>query len=312
MFIFQPDGIPDDIFSVRRQHPQCEGANASRIIFTRDIPNRQRVLFKATASAAGIITLDAGEVNGITSGAILDIYATTEENAPVLGQLVVQEPGTLTTVLKKVPDDDFQMPTTAWASITPMSSPTVNVAVAKSDGGLFSLCSSVVEQMKTSRTGRCNVRLVDNDHPHEITTIHNTDGQVVFDVDDHICRSFELQRLRHSTPLNPSSLQSVLGPTADFFYHLRRSYKRTSLSQHLTLQAHILEEYYPQSTDMFPALRPIGENLIVGGVMLPKVFISGEEDDHDHEYYGFKIVSAWNKPLYVWMFAFEMNDLCIG
>jgi hypothetical protein len=297
------------------QHPQCEGVNTSRVIFTNRAPNRGHILYKVTAGEDGQIVLDAGEVHGIMKGTLLDIYATQDFNAPLLGQFVTRNPGAFSTILANLSGDKVQIPVPAWALLNSKRIPTVNIHVMDSTHrgrGLLSVCESVVDEMKTHHASKSGIQLVDKNHPHELTVAKTRNKQVEFSITDHTCQAWGLEHLPHSVPADVSSLSSVFGAAADFFYHLRRTNKRSLLTRYLAIQCHALEERYTQGSDVFPLLSPIGDNLIIGGVLQPRVFVPGEDDDHDHTYYGFKIVSTWNKPLYVWIFAFEMNDLSIG
>jgi hypothetical protein len=270
--------------------------------------------YKVTTSDDGTISLNAGEVQGITKNSHFNIYASTDAKALPLVQLAVQDLGPSWTVLTGAANNDIAIPSPAWGWITKGSLPAVNLSISGStDNNLHSICESVVEAMSEHYITKSHIRLVDVEHNHELTVLKNSDGRIVFDIADQTCRAFGLERIPHSITLDASSLSLVFDAAANFFHYLQRSIRRSPLSQHLSLQSHVLEEHYPQDTDIFPVLRPTGANLIIGGVMLPEVYIAGDEDyDEDPKCYGFKLVSTWNKPLYVWIFAFEMNDLGIG
>jgi hypothetical protein len=308
--------------SFPRQHPQCEGQNASRYLFNKLAPNRGRLLYEVRQGKHGFV-LQAGEAQGIARGACFDVYATSDMTGSYLGQFSAVQLGACRTKLKQdtlVGVIPFPRDLIAWALQTSLGEYVAAITVAVPTDNMFlPIIIQVVKEMKAKRPGKRNIRLVDEWTPDwELSLNKVSSGEVLFDLNDPICRKSGLQHLPHKISLSsdPSDLYFVLASAADFFFLLRHS-KRGPLSKRVKIEAYRLEEYCPEepgSVDLHDGaiVRPVGYDLNVAGVMSAIAYDKSDEPYIDPEFYGFKIVSTWEYPLYVWIFAFEMNTLSIS
>ncbi|KAI0310691.1 hypothetical protein OF83DRAFT_1178301, partial [Amylostereum chailletii] len=152
-----------------------------------------------------------------------------------------------------------------------------------------------------------NIRLVEKDQSHELAIAAERDGKAAFYLADKRCCENGLVRIPDSVPLNGDVVYPILAHAADFFWHLRRTSSKAGLASRVTIEAWQLAEHdLPDNFIDDPVLAPIGENLNVAGVIEIPV-----EDGVDAPQYGFKITSVHPKPLYVWLFAFNMSQLSV-
>jgi hypothetical protein len=211
----------------------------------------------------------------------------------------------------------------AWALQTSLGEYVAAVTISiPADNQFLPIILQIMAEMRAKRPGKRDIKLADKGtRGVELALSKDPSGEVAFDLSDPICLQYGLEHLPYRISMIPdtSDLYLVLAATADFFFLLRHS-KRGLLSKHIKIEAYRLEEHFPEepgASDLYSGLgavmRPDGDDLNVGGVMIANAYDKSEEDDCiDPEHYGFKIVSTYNSPLYVWIFAFEMNTLSIS
>jgi len=100
----------------------------------------------------------------------------------------------------------------------------------------------------------------------------------------------------HNVLFNHSAFQK--------FWESRSSSRSKSLLEHITFEA--LELTVTNEFDKDgPIMLPTGTNLVTAGMMALK--ISGDKTP----FYGFKISSTYQNPLYVWLYSYDLSDLNI-
>ncbi|KAJ7207140.1 hypothetical protein GGX14DRAFT_456331 [Mycena pura] len=293
------------------QTPQCDGVYSSRSLFNGKIINGSRTLYRLI-SDNGVVTLEAGEAQGITKGATFDVFNTTNVNAPSLGSITADQPKACSTIMKA---GTTRVPSPAWAVQTRVGEG-MDVAIAiQVDDALLPVLVRAVNEMQTRRPTKRNLRFIDIKEPaeHEVA-LYSEGTNAVFELTDKEWVKEGLRRLPYKIALDQlDSLYKVFDCTADFFYHLRRS-RTTDVSDNLLLAVYEVKKR---------ALDEGDPNAYAGPVPLPKLVqgrpvdlnrggvIHLEVEEGKKVEYGLKLSSTFDQPLYVWAFAFNMSDLSI-
>jgi hypothetical protein len=279
------------------------------------VASPERRLHNAEARPRGLVILNAGRVHSISRGARFGIFDSTDVDAPPLGELVADLVYGYTSVLRPIPPAQelgFQIPKPAYAlqMSAGNGNPDVSILVSAEDKAL---CSGVVEALKKERAD-LRIRLVNDAEAPRDLVILRQNNQHFFEIDDRICNMHEFRRIPFSFPVDPSGsdLLSVFAGAGDFFrfLHQSNSDKKSDISAKVAIEAYLLEEDSLSSIDN-PIPLPVGDNLNNGEEMAAEAAL-WEDDDDDSKFYGFNIASTSDKPLYVWIFTFEMNSLRIG
>jgi hypothetical protein len=295
------------------QHPQCEGRNALRILFDNKVPCSGRRLYRTELGPRGSVILQAGQVHGIPRGACFAIFETIDVDVPALGELVAERIHAYTTILRPVPSQK-QVPSTfppfAYALQTSAGNgdPHVSILVSSEDK---LLCSNILHGIKKDHADLRIETVDDKTAPHDLVLIRENNRHF-FEIEDMTCNSNGLRRLPLSIRVDTSGsdLLCVCAGAGHFFRFLQHSNNITSeFSSKVSIEAHLLREDL-QPWSEYPTLLPAGNNLNDGGQMTVEASISGQYD-YACKYYGLKIINHWDKPLYLWIFTFEMNDLSI-
>jgi hypothetical protein len=178
------------------------------------------------------------------------------------------------------------------------------------------LCSDIVDELREGRPDLL-INHDDNDSaPHDLVLL-NEGGRPFFELKDVNCNFYGLRRIPSSFPdnlsMSISSRSDLLGmwAAAGHFFRFLRHSNDTKIDSYfnVSIEAYLLHDYLPDWSD-YPIPTPTGHNLNDNGKMTIEASISGGHDD-TRKYYGFNILNHSDEPLYVWIFAFEMNDLSI-
>jgi hypothetical protein len=283
-------------------------------------------LYQVQERKKGGALLQAGQVHGISRGARFAIYGSEQANtSSLLGYMTAEHPEPLKTILhhesRRGEAEPFKIPSITRAlqiSRSPEMKQLSILVVSEDDK---SLCARVIDKMKVEAEHGELYQLDLVSDPrigHELTLIRES-GEHIFEITDKISNYEGLKRLPYSYPINKveSYLNRVFAGAAEFYHHLRRTNTRIpDSSSCVTIKAHVLEEdaagVFSLQTTMIP--KDESEDLNNCGVMYPVVSESiDDDDDRDFfTYYGFNIVNNAEFPIYVWVFAFEMNKFIIG
>jgi hypothetical protein len=248
--------------------------------------------------------LDAGEVQGITEGALFDLHATRDENAlPVLRAMRAELPTRAATTLRFPSDlpEHLVLPPEGWARQITTGENVAKVSIALGSTG--DIPDSVLEELELERPRYFSLASTE-DKDHQMLVTKNIKGNyLVFDLTDKACLAAGLQRLRPTVPANSDHLRKTLVNVGDFFECLRRSSAMHLLKSKISVEAHLLTD---------DECSPIGNNLLTSdGTMTPE-YVYEDGAIGPHHCYGFSIKNNTALQLYFWIFVFNMNDLSIG
>jgi hypothetical protein len=281
--------------SFDRQEPECAGKNVDRRVFSGSAPDwgyRCRLL-------ADCAVLEAGEAQGITKGALFDLYATRDGDAPpVLRAMRAEHPAPVYTTMRfplYLPEH-LTLPSEGWAR--PRATGENSIAI----GLTGEVLDSVLEELELERPGYFSLASAE-DKDHQMLVTKNINGDLVFDLMDEACRAAGLQRLRPTVPANSDHLRKILVNVGDFFECLRFSSASHLLKNKISVEAHLLTD---------DGDSPIGNNLLTSDGTLTPEYVYEDVAIGPHRCYGFSIKNNTTLPLYFWMFVFNMNDLSIG
>jgi hypothetical protein len=293
-------GILASANSFDRQEPQCKGRNADRYIFSSmSAPNRG---YRCYLDMDRTI-LDAVEVQGITQGALFDLYVSCDGDAPpVLCAMRAEQPGRASTVLHRPSHfpEYLQLPLEGWAWQTSTGENGAKVSIAFGSTG--DVPDPVLEELERERPGYFSSASTE-EKDHQMLVTKNVNGDLVFDLTDEVCRAAGLQRLCATVAANSDHLHKVLVNAGDFFECLRRSSEGHLLREKVSVEAHLLADDEGS---------PIGNNLLTSDGMLTPEYVYEDGTIGPHHCYGFSIKNNYTQPLYFWIFVFNMNDLSIG
>ncbi|KIY72176.1 hypothetical protein CYLTODRAFT_418153 [Cylindrobasidium torrendii FP15055 ss-10] len=288
------------------QFPQCEGLNASRILFNGRAPKTDRQLYRVICKQTSdgestSLLLEAGEAQGIAHGAKFNLYSSRNVDAPVYATARVEDPRACTSVLVYCKPPTSTPALTMWALQTYVGDNVQNISVALPlDLKLVPLIRKVMENMNDRRRTKRNITLVDPKEPHILSLRYDEPSDSIFiDINDDFHGVRTIQRSISLSAGFEDDMILVLSSAADFFYHLNRSCMKADLdplSKEVTLEAHVLD---------VGSLRPTGENLLKTNPGTLELVAS------PHIAYGFTIINNSDKPLYAWVLLFEMSDLSI-
>jgi hypothetical protein len=272
-------------------------------------------LFQTQKLGDGRVRIQAGLVQGIPKGARFAIYGSEDVNASPLGYMVAAEPKGLTVELHHQGQQaSFKIPSNAWALL--VGSPKmkqVSILISPDDK---LLCTGVVDTIKKDHGDLYHVELVSDAQTYHDLALIRGHGHHSFEIIDKTSNDAGLKRLNVEYPLDKtgSFLDSAFAGAADFYHHLRRTNTQMPYSSScVSIKAHLLKDITPFFFALDAIMEPQDESkdLNIDGVMHPKVSLN-ENDPDSCSYYGFSIVNNTEHPLYVWVFAFEMNDFSIG
>jgi hypothetical protein len=128
----------------------------------------------------------------------------------------------------------------------------------------------------------------------------------IFELSDTVSINAGLRRLHTGDSAVFDDVRDVLSAASDFFHHLRRSNAVHPLREHIKVTSHLLLR------DRHGRPAPDGPNLFTKDGVLAPEYAYKDGDIEEHRCYGFTIVNNYHRPLYFWIFVFEMNDLSIG
>ena len=136
---------------------------------------------------------------------------------------------------------------------------------------------------------------------------NSADGsKVVFSTTNPGATAYGVVQLLHSVPPKAEALSRVLRSAARWNWHLNRTNTKTRLfSRMVDLEFYRLRQvnsHYDRQG--MPVLTPVGDNMNRTGVVQLVV-------DPNH-FFGFKIVNRTARPLYPYLFYFDVDDQSIG
>ncbi|KAL0954613.1 hypothetical protein HGRIS_003573 [Hohenbuehelia grisea] len=305
------------------QSPQCVGSyKSARLFSSRALTqSRGRLLYRVLKLRESI-KLEAGQVQGVTEGAIFEVYGTEKPDADLVCTITVEKATDCESVMAGPRD---KMSKISWAlQVRAGSDAAVDIALDDS-ADLQPIRDSVARAMEPG-SGKCIPRLVGPDHQHEVA-IFTRDGNAYFKITDPICVSKKFDLLPRHIPVNATERLCAFPQfAASFFYHLRRPYPTERLSQYVTVEAFELEDTGGATLNP-KRVNGQTQNLIREGIMEVTMdpqdapasardgdspeeeFCSDDDEESAGKLYGFKISSSFEQPLYIWIFSFDVGSL---
>lgn len=262
------------------------------------------MFYHVIQAADGTLTLEAGEVQGITKGASFNVYDATNVKARLLCSVVADKVLTCSTLVHVNETGNAAsstVPMAGWALQT-HTGEDANVCIAFPNRDAFPGISECVEK-EMGHHGRPTIRFVEGGQTHELMVVAEGE-RAVFDITDETCCSNGLRRLPCSVPSNINSIYSILEHATHFFWHLRRSKEMSRIASSVTVEAKQLTNLDPGENAGISTLVPTGIDMNVNSVIRMTSAETGR--------LGFTIKSAYPFPLYVWLFSFNMSELSIG
>lgn len=312
--------------TVQRQHPQCEGFNKNRILFSNESSSGQRhdLTVYNVLTEDNTYALDAGEVLGITDGSTFNIYAD-KPLTQFLGQFLADTVSVATTDLIKVHERPIDTPI-ASSSSGPVRAYAVQTGAGKDDEreltvlvdkDLTEIRTRVENETKMSmRLGRLRITLLDTDSsspgPFRLTLVSKGDEVTLHtSIDDVTCSAQGITLISVHESVRRHEIDKILNlisRAADIAFHLTRT---STLTNRLDDYEHIYLECFELQLVHNPrkGMKRIGVkmprvNLIANGAL--------NVATDDNKIYGFNIVNNTDTPLYVALFYFGMSDLTIS
>jgi hypothetical protein len=298
----------DNIFN--RQKPHCEGINTGHYLFqTYGPPTDDRFRFHREGPD---LIVNAGEVQGIGRDTIFDLYDHTQ--SLIVRGLKVKELYTRKTTLDT--RDLNVLPVEGSARQQP-SGVIINGSTAIIDSTRNTQDSwprTLLRRLGSpgNRRPKYNTFELQCDQQRMLSVARGswTGAATIFELFDTVSLKAGLQRLHAGDSVDfedAGRIRDVLAAASHFFHHLRHSSGEVHpLREHIKVTSHLLVE------DRHDRSAPDGPDLFTKDGVLTPEYTYKEGDQGEHRCYGFTIVNNYHRPLYFWIFIFEMNDLSIS
>jgi hypothetical protein len=286
------------------------GINEGRYLFQTNGPARDTFPFRLQGRD---LVVDAGEFHGITEDAVFDLCDRTQ--SPVIQGLEVKALVALTTTLQtrgfnRLPEEGLaHLKTRSGVS---MSGSSVIISSTRKTRDNWPRFLPRKLGGSGSRRADCDRVELKWDGRCELVVARGswTSAGSTFELSDTVSLNAGLWRLHAGDSIDfedTEQMCKVLSAASDFFHHLRRSNGPDHpLREHIKVTSHLLLR------DRHGRPAPDGPNLFTKDGVLTPEYAYKEGDIGEHRCYGFTIVNNYHRPLYFWIFVFEMNDLSIG
>ncbi|KZV65117.1 hypothetical protein PENSPDRAFT_614510 [Peniophora sp. CONT] len=302
------------------QTPQYEGRNTDRILFAAKVPSKGRVVYPVTFKD-GQLTLDAGAIHSVTSGARFSIYVSKESaiRDQHFAILEAAQVDSFSTVLKYIWSLDDR--TTFMAAMTQKPTPSY-LAVQTSMGKVEALrlhihpskdqrpvTLALDHALDLQRQGDGPGIVIRKDEAFSHLSIFAHDDHVEYAIRDPLIMNYGLDAQRHTTSAETDRIYAVLNAATHFFWHLRHAPKKSELSRYMKVKMYELmrdpdgelgmDLRRPWTTRSDNLLRDTGH-------------VDIDVADERETPYGLTIESDLELPLHIWVFYFDCNDLSIS
>jgi hypothetical protein len=283
-----------------RQTPHCVGINKGRYLFQMNGPARDTFPFRLQGHD---LVVDAGEFHGITKNAVFDLCDHTQ--SPLIQGLEVKALDAMTTTLQTRGFN--RLPEAGLAHLKTGVSMSGSSVIISSTRKTRDNWPRFLPR-KLGGSGSLELKC---DNRHELSVARGSQAGVgaIFELSDTVSVNAGLRRLHTGDSAvfdDTEDIRDVLSAASDFFHHLRRSNGPVHpLREYIKFTSHLLRDRHGR-----PA--PDGPDLFTKDGVLTPEYAYKEGSIGKHRCYGFTIVNNYHRPLYFWIFVFEMNDLSIG
>jgi hypothetical protein len=247
------------------QMPQCIGRFQDRVLFSTMTEKFAHKLYSVDLTFENEITIHAGALHGICEGALFDIVEYFEYDRYEILVECVRVNWVLATSsvlrLSGLPFERFTQATRLQARMADIGSGGNFAALVSTNE---EICKSLIKQNKN-----WPIKLENKEFDIAILT-DNAENSIVFELSNK--QYTELSQIPYPIPLPETPLIPLLPAIGNFFYHLKRSRRKTSPKA--LIKAWILRDsyYYKESDDEYIAeLALFKEVQIVDGSMEVKV-----------------------------------------
>ncbi|CAA7268644.1 unnamed protein product [Cyclocybe aegerita] len=276
----------------KRQTPRCEGhAVNGRLFNNQDCGSDWS--FILTHCNNNVITLDAGEAQGITPGSILSFHTSNITDSPVRGHLLVEDVRMFSSTLKALQTEPhFDFPAFFYSKAVTTAGRSISIYCDDRAWLKIVFPLSYIKQagIVLAKKGQ--------DYDLELVASH---GKISFHRQHKLVTSHLERRIRHEVDANDiDTIRRVVCSSRTFYYHLTRQMTDKS-EQACRIELTKLEPEYTTSSEE-PALVPIGPNIIENE---PTTLVV------DDTIYGMTIYNESAITLYPFVFYFDPTDLTI-
>ncbi|KAJ3517701.1 hypothetical protein NLJ89_g335 [Agrocybe chaxingu] len=276
----------------RRQTPRCEGhAVNGRLFNNQDCGSDWS--FILTHCNNNVITLDAGEAQGITPGSILSFHTSNLTDSPVRGRLLVKDVRMFSSTLKVLPPEPhFDFPEFFYSKVVTTAGSNTSIYC---DDRMWLKTVFPLEYIK-----QAGIVLAKKGQIYDLELVVSG-GKVSFHRQHKLVTSHLEKRIRHEVDANDTdTIRRAVCSSRTFYYHLTRRVVDKS-EQACRIELTKLGPEYTTSSEE-PALVPAGPNIIESE---PTTLVV------DESIYGMTIYNESAITLYPFVFYFDPTDLTI-
>jgi hypothetical protein len=278
----------------RWQTAICEGYGVNWRLFSNQ-EGGSDWSFILTHNKHKIITLDAGDAQGITVGSVLSVHTTNLTDSPSIGKLQVTSVNKFSSTLGSLLGEArFQIPDLFYCKLLKTANCTINVYCKNKEWLASIFPHDFMEQsgvLLADTARKCDLELVVSNgkvsfyRHHKLVTPH---------LEKYICHDVSANAV--------DSIQKIVCATRTFYYHLTRSTIDESIQVQITLQT-LKDTSLKTSPLEEPALIPFGRNLISKE---PATIVVDK-----NAMYGMTITNQSDHCLYPFVFYFDPTELTI-
>ncbi|CAE6441338.1 unnamed protein product [Rhizoctonia solani] len=285
--------------TLQKQSPHCEGFHKDRIFFDSKATSGSRKLI-LVKKRGGSYTLSAGTAQGVTVGAIFDIFEhdiTNHAKDAPLGAMCVISADPLTSKLN-------------WAKASrPFDIPKLSYGLQTHCGSDQFINVHFTEQLQshlhadrawlsafTANQSSVAFNLSQADVADVVVDI-SRNGKAFFHIRHPLINQYHIDRLPQEVHVTAKDILAVLRAAALWIWHLNRTNSDSDLGQSVQIQFTRLNESQGNQMEV------CGEDLNKSGVA---DFVA-----RPGEYYGVKLVNNSRFNLYPHLFYFDLNGLSI-
>ncbi|KAF8970186.1 caspase domain-containing protein [Flammula alnicola] len=281
--------------ALREQHPQCEGYNQNRLLFTlEERPSQFKIYYQNQ-----IILMEGGTAHGVTGGkeefVVSDGHSTfslaIEKVHPFHSEMKSREEkpwpfeNRIVTAFQKVPGETARL----WLYVCPEANGRDVILPKLSDvQHLFSPANTKEEASLVLQL--------------------NAQGRVLFTITDRRVTDHGLSSLSRDIPLN--GLESVIRAAQHYHWHLFRENtdlslpNNTGLDRKVTLDFYKLKQTGPFATVVSADGDPVKKDIADKDVVVKVVA-------DNKTWYGIELKNKTTVPLYPYLFFFDNSDMSI-
>ncbi|CAG8732175.1 3391_t:CDS:2, partial [Acaulospora colombiana] len=281
-----------------RQNAQCEGRNQNRICFSSDVLSRF-VSYPFKKSNEDYV-IEAGEANGVTTGAIFAVYKER-------GSMLSSDPIALFEALRPDKFSTKMNPVSKLRGDINEGAVAVQIKGGVEEGlrihcaqdkTLKKLAKTVSQKAADDKKKAYNFEIVDTREGASLG-ISLESKEVAFHILDEAVTKYGIKRMPFRVPSTVDDLYRVLVAAAHYYWHYSREPAKSPKAPSPPVAVEFLELKPVPGGERI--LEPCSSNLVKNQT----IDITGDED----KFYGIKITNMKDFPIYVSVFYFDHSSL---